>query len=453
MSTTQTDLVGLSEQEARSRLAARGPVPKPAASRSYTSIVRHNVFTLPNTVLGFFGIVTVSLGELADAIFLGIVVANALIGCAQEIRAKRALERLAALVKPTAEVVRDGRPRELAVAELVSGDLVLLEPGDQVVADGQIVAAESLRVDESILTGESEPTERGPGDHVLSGSFAVEGAGAYEMTAVGAESYAERLAGEARAFRHPPSPFQVGLNRLIVALIALGVPLVGSLTLTLWLRETPFDEALPTVVAAAINIIPEGLILLSSLVYLSGALKLTRRGALTQQLNAIESLASADVVCFDKTGTLTEARLRVADLALAAGATQSELEAALGRFAASFQSPNPTLLAIAAAFPAAAEQPAVRIPFSSRWKWSAVQLDGLGYLLGAPELFSLGPLEQRASAEAGAGRRRGCPCRNDATAEGRRSRCRSSPRGTAAGAGRPRGGAAVRCTRDRRVLR
>src|SRR5262245_29834754 len=184
---------GLTERAAARRLRERGPARRPAASRSYASIVRHNVFTLPNTVLGVLGIVTVALGEAADAIFLGIVVANALIGSVQEIRAKRALERLAALVKPTAEVVRDGRARELDVAQVVPGELVLLQAGDQIVADGEVVAAEALLVDESILTGESEPVGRGAGDRVLSGSFAVEGTGSYLVSAVGAESYAERL--------------------------------------------------------------------------------------------------------------------------------------------------------------------------------------------------------------------------------------------------------------------
>jgi magnesium-transporting ATPase (P-type) len=398
-------LQGLSEEEAARRLAERGPARKPAASRSYASIVRHNVFTLPNTVLGFFGIVTVALGELADALFLGIVVANALIGCVQEIRAKRALERLAALVKPTATVVRGGRPHELDVSELVVDDLVLLQAGDQVVADGDVVAAEALRIDESILTGESEPVAREPGGRVLSGSFAAEGTGAYLVTAVGEASYAERLAGEARAFRHPPSPFQIGLNRLIVTLVALGVPLVGSLVLALWLRDARFDDALPTVVAAAINLIPEGLILLASLVYLSGALKLSRHGALIQQLNAIESLASADVACFDKTGTLTEPRLRVAGVVPAPGVPEEELERALGRFAAAFERPNATVRAIAAAFPAEAERAAAQIPFSSRWKWSAAQLEDASYVLGAPDLFPLGSLEEPARAEAGRGRR------------------------------------------------
>jgi P-type E1-E2 ATPase len=248
---------GLTEDEARRRLAARGPLPRPSSSRSYASIVRANLFNLPNGVLGFFGIVTVALGELADALFLGIVVANATIGSVQEIRAKRALERLAALVRPEARAIRAGRERRVHVSELVPGDLVRLEPGDQVVADGCLEQSDGLRIDESILTGESRPVARVPGDPVLSGAFAVEGTGLYTVTAVGSESYAEKLAGEARAFRHPPSPFQIGLNRLVVSLVALGIPLGVALSLKLWLTETPFDAALPTVVAAAINLVPE----------------------------------------------------------------------------------------------------------------------------------------------------------------------------------------------------
>jgi P-type E1-E2 ATPase len=396
---------GLTEAEARRRLEARGPSPRPASSRSYASIVRANLFNLPNAVLGFFGIVTVALGEVADALFLGIVAANAVIGSAQEIRAKRALERLAALVRPEARVVREGRARTLHVADVVVGDLVALQPGDQVVADGLVVACEGLRADESILTGESRPAAKSPGDTVLSGSFAVEGTGLYEVTAVGSESYAEQLAGEARAFRHPASPFQIGLNRLIVALVALGIPLGLALSLSLWLRDATFDEALPTVVAAAINLVPEGLILLSSIVYVTGALRISRLGALVQQLNAIESLASADVVCTDKTGTLTEPRLRVVELVPSAGHDVLELRRALERSAASAAVRNATVDALAAGFPARPEQPIAAVPFSSRWKWSGVRLADAGYALGAPELFRLGELAGRANAEAAAGRR------------------------------------------------
>jgi magnesium-transporting ATPase (P-type) len=395
---------GLSEADAVRALAAR-PARPARAGRSYASIVRHNVFTLPNTVLGVVGVATLALGEVADALFLAIVVANAAIGSTQEIRAKRALERLAALVEPRARAVRDGIERDVDAAHVVTGDLVRLQAGDQVVADGELVEADALRVDESILTGESEPVARAEGDSVLSGSFVVEGDGAYVVTAVGEASYAERLAGEARAFRHPASPFQRGLNRLIVALVTLAVPLCVALSLTLWLRGTSFDDALPTVVAAVVNLVPEGLILLASLVYLSGALKLSRHGALTQQLNAIESLASADVCCFDKTGTLTEARLRVARLVPAPGVREEQLAGAFGRFVAASPARNATLAALAAAYPAARRIAARHVPFSSRWRWSGVEAEGEALVLGAPELFELGSLAEAARSEVRGGRR------------------------------------------------
>ena len=175
---------GLSEAEAARALAAR-PERRTGSGRSYASIVRHNLFTIQNTILGVVGIATLALGEVADALFLGIVVANAAIGATQEIRAKRALDRLAALVKPHARVVRDDREREVDAADVVIGDLVRLHAGDQVVADGELLSADALRIDESILTGESEPVARSVGDQLLSGSFAAEGDGGYVVSEVG----------------------------------------------------------------------------------------------------------------------------------------------------------------------------------------------------------------------------------------------------------------------------
>ena len=396
---------GLSEAEAQRRLEARGKPRKPPTSRSYWSILRANLFTLPNDILLVLGAVTIALGELADALFLGVVAANAGIGSFQEIRAKKALDRLSALVKPVARVSRDGDERSVDVSAVVEGDLVRVEPGDQIVADGTVVAGESLRVDESILTGESRAVEKALGDHVLSGSFVVEGVGAYTATAVGEDSYSERLVGEARTFRHPTSPLQRGVNRLVVTLVILAVPLVGALIVSLVLRDAQFHEGLPTVVAAAVTMVPEGLILLTSIVYVTGALKLSRRGILTQQLNGIESLASAEVVCTDKTGTLTEARLRVVSVTPAEGADERELETELGRFAASSEVKNGTIKALEAAYPAEASTASAQVPFSSRWRWSALELDGACYALGAPELFELGPLEQAVRAAAESGRR------------------------------------------------
>jgi cation-transporting P-type ATPase E len=181
-------LRGLSEEEARRRLRKRGAVEPPASSRSYASIVRANVLTVFNLILLVAGVVTLAFGEWQDSLFLAILVGNSGIGIAQEIRAKRALDRLAALVAPTARVVRDGKTRLIGVDELVSDDLVELQAGDQVVADGRLEAASALAVDESILTGEGEPVAKRTGEEVRSGSFAVEGSGAYTVTGVGPES-------------------------------------------------------------------------------------------------------------------------------------------------------------------------------------------------------------------------------------------------------------------------
>jgi cation-transporting ATPase E len=284
----------------------------------------------------------------------------------------------------------------------VNGDLIRLAPGDQIVADGLLESAEALSLDESILTGESRPVTRSVGEEVRSGSFALDGTGSYTVTAVGPESYAERIAGQARTFRHPRSPLERALNQLLLTLVVVMVPLGLLLGAALWERRTPFSEAVPTSVAAVVSLVPEGLILLASLTYAVAALRMARRGALVQQLNAVESLASVDVVCLDKTGTLTDSSLRVVEIVPAPGA---RLEDALARFAASATARNDTLQAIADAAPAAAQEPEAVVPFSSRRRWSGLRLDGIDFVLGAPELYELGVLAERADAEARDGRR------------------------------------------------
>ncbi len=391
---------GLSEAEAARRLAERGRPPRQRTSRSYASIVRANVFTVFNLILAVAGAATLAFGQWQDALFLGVLVANAGIGSVQETRAKRALDRLSALVAPQATVVRDGVARALRLEKLVVGDLVRIGPGDQVVADGTLEAAETLRLDESILTGESDPVARRPGDEIRSGSFAVEGVGAYTVTAVGAESYAARLTGEARSFRHPRSPLERALNRLLVVLVAVMVPLGVALGYALWHRHAPLHTAVPTSVAAVVTLVPEGLILLASLTYAVAALRMARRGALVQQLNAIESLASVDVVCLDKTGTLTEQALRVTELA-----GPASLADELGRYAASSSVRNATIDAIAAAYPAEPAPVGEQIPFSSQRRFSAQRIGGVGYVLGAPEHFDLDSLAAHADRAATDGRR------------------------------------------------
>jgi cation-transporting P-type ATPase E len=397
---------GLSEAEAQRRLEARGPVEPTATSRSTASIVRANVFTVFNAILVTFGVVTLVFADWRDALFLFILLSNSAIGIAQELRAKRALDRLAALVAPEATVVRDGQPRRAHVDELVEGDLVRLQPGDQVVADGRVVGSEALMLDESILTGEARAVARGEGEEVRSGSFAVEGSGAYSVTAVGKDSYAERIAGEAREFRHPRSPLERAMNRLLLLLVGVMIPLGAALAYALWERDAGIREAVEVSVAAVVSLVPEGLILLASMTYAVAAVRMARRGALAQQLNAIESLASAEVVCLDKTGTLTEPSIQVLDIAAAPGVAAEELAGALGRYAASSPAPNATLTAIGEAYGAdAAEEPRALVPFSSRRRWSALELADRTYVLGAPELFPLGQLAGRAEEEAAAGRR------------------------------------------------
>jgi cation-transporting P-type ATPase E len=391
---------GLSEREAARLLAERGTPPPARTSRSYSSIVRANVFTIFNLILAVAGGLTLAFGEWQDALFLGILVANAGIGTVQEVRAKRALDRLTALVAPHATVVRDGVARQVPLEQLVPGDLVRIGPGDQVVADGTLDVAESLLLDESILTGESRAVERSPGDEVRSGSFAVEGVGAYTITAVGDQSYAARVAGEARSFRHPRSPLELAVNRLLFVLVGLMIPLGVMLGYALWHRHASLHTAVPTSVAAVVTLVPEGLVLLASLTYAVAALRIARRGALVQQLNAIESFAAVDVVCLDKTGTLTESALHVTEVV-----GPDELADELGRYAASATTRNATLEAIAIAYPGEPALVEEQVPFSSRRRFGAQRIDGVGYVLGAPEHFAPGSFSDAAERAAREGRR------------------------------------------------
>ncbi len=400
---------GLSETEAARRLESRGKLPRQRSSRSYSSIVRANTLNIPNGILLVFGVLTIVFASWRDALFLGILVSNILIGSFQEIRSKRALDRLAALVAPDAVVVRDGVERRVAIEEVVSGDLVHVRAGDEVVADGIVMEADGLALDEANLTGESEPVLRGTGEPVWSGSFAVEGVALFEATAVGADSRAERLAATARAFRHPRSPLERANDRLLLWLIALATPLTIGLTVSVLVQSDSAAARVQAVTAGVVNLVPEGLILLISVTAAVSAFKMARRGVLAQQLNAIESLASVDIVCTDKTGTLTEPTPRVVALLAAADIDRAELANDLATYAASAPARNLTLEAINdAGLARAARRPiAGQVPFSSRRRWSALDFGGQRLILGAPERFGgRDPwLQKQAREQADAGRR------------------------------------------------
>jgi magnesium-transporting ATPase (P-type) len=400
-----TAATGLSQTEAQRRLDERGQTSQASSSRSYASIIRANVLTVFNLILAVFGAITLIFGDWRDALFLTILVANSAIGIFQEVRAKRTLDRLALLVAPQATVIRDHARRQVATEQLVEDDLVVLQAGDQILTDGRLVAAEGLAVDESILTGESEPVSHGVGDQLRAGAFVTEGTAQLIATAAGGDSYADRLLGQARSFRHPRSPLEQAVNRLLFALVGLVIIFGAALGYALWHTNATVSEAVATSTAGVTSLVPEGLVVLVSLTYAVASRRMARRGVLAQQLNAIESLASANVICLDKTGTLTEPALRVTQIIPAAGTDQQVLEQALARYGASSSVRNTTLEAVANAFPGTAEPAQLEVPFSSRRRWSGVALADQTLLLGAPERFDLGMLEEAAARERRSGRR------------------------------------------------
>ncbi len=410
-----TEVQGLSSAEAAERHRRLGPVEEDS-SRSLRSIVLANSLTLFNAIILVFFLLVLSQGLWADALFGVIAIINSAIGIRQEVKAKETLDNLALLVAPEAEVVRDGQRFGLRADELVPGDVVRVEPGDQLIADGPVISSRGLTVDESLLTGEADGIRKERGDRMLSGAFCVSGSGYYEIDAVRGDSYAEKVAGEAKEFRHPPSPLQLEVDQILKATTIIMVPLAVLMFAGFLVRGVDFTEAAQTATAGLITLIPEGLVLLMSVTLAVAAVRLARMETLVQQMSATESLAAVDTICIDKTGTLTDGTLELIDVVSADPARADNAERALGRFAASAGERNRTLETIAEAFPEHAASVAAEVPFSSRWKWSGLTLNGEGsprsYVVGAPDVLvgsgalSLSPdLQGRLDAEAGEGRR------------------------------------------------
>jgi cation-transporting ATPase E len=354
-------------------------------SRTVPEILRANILTRFNLILGVLLAVILIVGQPQDALFGIVLVTNALIGIAQELRAKLTLDRLAVLSTPRVRVIRDGSQREIATGEVVAGDLVDVRSGDQLVADGIVRASTGLQADESLLTGESEPVGKGAGDRLLSGSFIVAGSGGYQATGVGAAAYARQLAAEARRFTLVRSELMDGINRILRYVTWAIVPIAALMLISQLHVHDTAQEALTATVAALVGMVPQGLVLLTSVAFGVAAVTLARRRVLVQQLPAVEGLARVDVVCFDKTGTLTDGTVAFDTLVRLDG--QAPAEAALGALADE-ENPNPTLAAIGQAFPPPGgwvRQAAV--PFSSARKWSAASFTGRGtWALGAPEM-------------------------------------------------------------------
>ncbi|MFC8046932.1 HAD-IC family P-type ATPase [Nocardia sp. NPDC057353] len=359
------------------------------ASRSVREIVRANVFTRINAILGVLFVLVLAAGSPIDGMFGLLIVANSAIGIIQEVRAKRTLDELAIVGQARPRVRRDGTAAEVPPGEVVQDDLIELGPGDQIVVDGEVVEAELLEVDESLLTGEADPIDKKLGAEVLSGSFVVSGSGAYRATKVGRAAYAARLAEEASKFTLVHSELRSGIDKILRFITFLLVP-AGLLSIynQLFSSGQGWQDAVTGMVAALVPMVPEGLVLMTSIAFAVGVVRLGRRKCLVQELPAIEGLARVDVVCADKTGTLTENGMRLADVESLAG-DGAPARTALAALAADDPRPNASVQALAEALP---EHPGWRstavAPFSSATKWSGHSYGEHGnWLLGAPDVL------------------------------------------------------------------
>jgi cation-transporting ATPase E len=379
--------IGLtSEEAARRRAAGQGNDIPLTSSRSYRQILRENVFTFINTVLFGLGLTLALLGRVSDALVsVGVILVNVIVSVVQEVRAKQTLDRIALLTRPKATVVRDGVEREVDPADVVLGDLLVAGTGDQIVVDGVLASEGRVDVDESLLTGESDLVAKSAGDPLYSGSFVVNGEGRYLATKVGAASLANSLTAGAKAFRRVLTPLQRKIFLVVRVLLLIVVYFEALLVVNAILADIPFLQSVQASVVI-FGLVPNGLFLAIAVAYAAGAVRIAGRGALVQQANAVESLANVDVLCLDKTGTLTANHL-VFDRVEPVGIPEGEVRRLLGVFVASASSGNRTSEAIAAGCPGAAQPVTEEVAFSSERKWSGLTLDGVAYVLGAPEML------------------------------------------------------------------
>ncbi|MDF2444188.1 MAG: cation-transporting P-type ATPase, partial [Subtercola sp.] len=369
------------------------------SSRSVWSIVRANVLTLFNGIVAACFLVLLVVGRWQDALFGFSAVANAVIGTVQEYSAKRALDRLALLNAPSARVWRDGAELEVAIAEVVMDDLLVLRAGDQVAADGRVVDARGLQLDESMLTGESDPVEKTPGTEVLSGSIVVGGEGRAVVVRVGADSFANRIANEAKRFSMVTSELRSSINRVLkwitwiigpLALIVLNSQMFAQGGWAEAIESGRWKDAVVATIASVVAAVPLGLVLITSITFAVGAVKLSRQQVLVQELPAVEGLARIDIICLDKTGTLTQGDIVFDGAHPLAGshpdATHPGWKNVLAWYGVQNDA-NATARSLTSEF---GEQPPGAplgtVPFSSARKWSAVVFDDGMWILGGPEM-------------------------------------------------------------------
>jgi len=391
---------GLSAAEVRQRTeAGHVNAATESPSRTTAEIVRDNLVTRFNILLAILLLIVLFVvREPRDALFGIVLVTNAAIGIIQELRAKRTLDKLELVTAPKARVVRDGKTQEISVHGIVLDDVIEVRPGDQLAVDGIVIDAAGLEVDESLLTGEADAVRKNPGGQCLSGSFVAAGSGRYRATAVGADAYASRLAVEAKRFTLVRSELRDGVDWIIKGLSWVIGPIIILLVWNQMRAEESFIAALTGAVAGAEGMIPQGLVLLTSIAFAVGVVRLGRHNVLVKELPAIEGLARIDTICFDKTGTLTEGRLVVHEVVPVG---EIDPGPGLAALAAAEADPNATLTAIAATHPDPGWRPLRSVAFSSDRKWSGCTFAGHGtWVIGAPDVLAADNAELMASAEA-----------------------------------------------------
>ena len=406
-----------------------------SSSRSIVAILRANVFTIFNAILASAVVVVLAVGSWQDAVFGFVLLLNTLTGTIAELRAKRALDNLAVLAAPTAHVIRDGEAKDIEVSQVVLGELLELRSGDQVPADGQVLSSNGCEIDESILTGESVAVRKHENDQVLSGTTVIGGSARIRVTAVGEHSYANRLAMEARKYSVVTSELQEGTNRVLTWISWVIVPMT---LLLLWsqlrvaggiseaLDSGQWKAAVVLAVAGVVGMVPQGLVLLTSVNFAAAAMTLARRKVLVQELPAVEVLARVDMLCLDKTGTLTSGAVELDHIESCLGSACADGDGgspAAGKVSADAAAGGSAGTGSGAVIPASADDAAraalaylvggsevnatgsaiaagltglepaqarYAIAFNSARKWSAVQTQAGAYVLGAPEIVLAG---------------------------------------------------------------
>ncbi|MBP5863002.1 HAD-IC family P-type ATPase [Streptomyces scabiei] len=386
---------GLSAAEVAGRVA-RGEVNDVPvrSSRSLVDIVRANVFTRFNAIIGVLWVIMLFVAPIQDSLFGFVILANTGIGIVQEWRAKKTLDSLAVIGEAKPTVRRDGVAAPVGTSEIVLGDLIEIGPGDKIVVDGECVETDGLEIDESLLTGEADPVVKHPGDPVMSGSFVVAGGGAFTATKVGREAYAAQLAEEASRFTLVHSELRSGISTILKYVTWMMVPTaIGLVVSQLIVKENDFKDSVARTVGGIVPMVPEGLVLLTSVAFAIGVIRLGRKQCLVQELPAIEGLARVDTVCLDKTGTLTEGGMDVTELRLLDGADEAYVRTVLGALGESDPRPNASLRAVIDACPDSDGWRCTEsLPFSSARKYSGASFgesDGESstWLLGAPDVL------------------------------------------------------------------